>query len=386
MQELHSTPASANRAARQREKGPLLGPVGAGARHETCSLLLAAMKRKRVIVLGSSFAGFTAATELRKHLGSEHDITVISQNDQFLFMPSLVLVAFGLRSREDITFAVGPALGEKGVGFKHAEVTRLDLERRVISTRTGHERYDHLVIATGSKPNYAAIPGLGPRGYTQSVMSLAGAERARTEFEAFLAKPGPVVIGSVQGASCHIAAHEFLFSMTCQLRARGLEHQTSVTYVTAESSIAGSGLDHGMGAAAIIERFVDKLGIQVITRASIQEIAPREVILADGQRLPFAYAMLVPPSLGAAAVRECDRITNALGFVRVNPFGQTDAYPEVFAAGVAAAASHTSPEEMATIVAGNVAAQIRGGAMSRLSSEPRPRTPSAGPSLAEAFR
>lgn len=344
------------------------------------------MKRKRVIVVGSSFAGFTAATELRKHLGAEHDVTVISKSDQFLFTPSLIWVALGLRSREDITFAVGPALEEHGVRFQHDEVTRLDLERRAVSTRAGHERYDHLIIATGSRPNYAAIPGLGPRGYTQSIMTLAGAERARTEFERFVAEPGPVVIGSVQGASYHIAAQEFLFSLTCQLRARGLEHRAPVTYVTAEPSIAGSGLGRGMGAAAIIDRFVDKLNIRVITSAAIQEIAPGEVVLADGQRVPFAYAMLVPPSLGAAAVRGCDRITNAFGFVRVNPFGQTDAYPEVFAAGVASAALHTSPEEMATIVAGNVAAQIRGGAMSRLASEPRRRTPSAGPSLAEAFR
>jgi sulfide:quinone oxidoreductase len=343
------------------------------------------MKRKRVMIIGSGFAGFTAATELRKHLGAEHDVTVISKSDQFLFMPSLIWVALGLRSPEDITFAIGPALEEHGVRFQHDEVTRLDLDRRVISTRAGHERYDHLVIATGSRPNYAAIPGLGPRGYTQCIMTLAGAERARTEFERFVAEPGPVVIGSVQGASHHIAAQEFLFSLTCELRARGLEHRAPVTYVTAEPSIAGPGLGRGMGAAAIIERFVDKLDIRVLTSASIQEIAPGEVVLADGQRMPFAYAMLVPPSLGAAAVRGCDRITNAFGFVRVNPFGQTEAYPEVFAAGVASAAIHTSPEEMATIVARNVAAQIRGGVMSLL-TEPRRRTPSGGPSLAEAFR
>jgi sulfide:quinone oxidoreductase len=216
-------------------------------------------------------------------------------------------------------------------------------------------------------------------------MSLAGAEKARTEFERFVAEPGPVVIGSVQGASCHIAAYEFLFSMTSQLRARGLEERAPVTYVSAEP-VGRFELNRRHAAREIIERFVDKLGIRVIASASVQEVVPGEVVLADGRRLPFAYAMLVPPALGAAPVRACDQITNAFGFVRVNAFGHTDAYPEVFAAGVAATACHTSPEEMGTIVAGNVAAQIRGGAMSRLPSARRRGGPTAGPPPAEAVR
>jgi sulfide:quinone oxidoreductase len=325
------------------------------------------MKRKHIVVVGSSFAGFTAGVALRERLGAEHDVTVISNCDQFLFRPWLIWVAFGLRSREDITFAIGPALEEHGVRFQHGEVSRLDLERRIVSTRAGHERYDNLVIATGSKPNYAAIPGLGPSGYTHSIMSLPAAERARKEFETFCARPGPVVIGSVQGASCHIAAYEFLFSMTCQLRSRGLESRAPVTYVTAEPSIVDLGPSCRLRGGKVIERFADKLGVRVITGAAILKIAPGEVVLADGRRLPFAYAMLVPPVLGVAAVRACDRITNAFGFVRVNSFGQIDAYPEVFAAGDAAAAGHLPPEEMATIVAGNIAAHIQGGTMSQLS-------------------
>jgi NADH dehydrogenase FAD-containing subunit len=340
------------------------------------------MQRKRIVVVGSSFAGFTAATELSSLLGVEHEVTVISKSDQFLFMPSLIWVPFGLCSKEDITFSVRPALEEHGVRFQHDDVTRLDLEHRTVTTTKGHQRYDYLVIATGSKPNYAAIPGLGPRGYTQSIMSLPAAERARAEFDRFLPLPGPVVIGSVQGASCHVAAYEFLFSMACQLRARGLEDAAPVTFVTAEPSVAHFGMGGLRGGVQITERFLEKLGIRTITGASIQTVSPGELVLADGQRLPFAYAMLVPSSLGVGAIRACDAITNAFGFVRVNAFGQTDAYPEVFAAGVAAAACDSAPEEMARMVARNVAARIRGEAMTGVPPSSREGTASAIPSLA----
>lgn len=321
-----------------------------------------AANKKHVVIVGSSFAGFTVATELRERIGDRNDVTVISKSDEFLFMPSLAWVAFGLRARDHITFAVGPALAKHDVRFQHSEVRRIDLDRRLVTTRHGHVPYDYLVIATGSKPNYAAIPGLGPRGYTQSIMSLPEAERARKAFDGFLERPGPVVVGSVQGATCHVAAHEFLFAMACDLRARGLADQAPLTFLTGEPSLGHVGAG-GFEAAEITEQFLTKLDIGAITGASIRAIGRDEIILADGRRLPFALAMLVPPSLGVDVVRACDRITNASGFVRVNDFCQTDAHPEVFAAGVAAASCTSFPEEMARVVAHNIGAHIRNGSM-----------------------
>src|SRR5262245_56160694 len=116
------------------------------------------MKRKQIIVLGSSFAGLTAAIELKHRVGDRHDVTVISKSDQFLFVPSLIWIPFGMQAVDDITFPVRPRLEEAGVRFRHDEVTRLDLGARVVTTRNGDEPYDYLVIATGSKPNYGAIP------------------------------------------------------------------------------------------------------------------------------------------------------------------------------------------------------------------------------------
>ena len=45
---------------------------------------------KKVIVIGSGFAGQTAALYLGDALGKEHDITVITRTEEFIFIPSLV--------------------------------------------------------------------------------------------------------------------------------------------------------------------------------------------------------------------------------------------------------------------------------------------------------
>jgi hypothetical protein len=49
--------------------------------------------RKRIVILGSNLAGYTAALELRKKLDAAHSIRVISTSDSFLFFPSLIWVA-----------------------------------------------------------------------------------------------------------------------------------------------------------------------------------------------------------------------------------------------------------------------------------------------------
>lgn len=75
------------------------------------------MQRQRIVIVGSSFAGYTAALELYEKLGNEHDITVIDRNPDFVFMPSLIWYPFGLRKADDITYDVRPAYEARNIRF-----------------------------------------------------------------------------------------------------------------------------------------------------------------------------------------------------------------------------------------------------------------------------
>ena len=57
----------------------------------------------RIVVLGGSFGGLTAAFELRRLLGRKANITVVSGEDRFVFLPSLPWLIMGWRKPEDIT-------------------------------------------------------------------------------------------------------------------------------------------------------------------------------------------------------------------------------------------------------------------------------------------
>jgi len=336
---------------------------------------------KRVIVIGSNFAGMTAAIELKEMLGRDHTVVVISKDDYFSFMPSLIWVPFGLRTRDEITFPLMPINRAKGIEYHNAPVTGIDLRRRLVTTSRSEHGYDYLIIATGPKLNYDAVPGLGPKeGFTQSIFSLEDAEAAARAFEEFLEAPGPVVVGAVQGASWFSAAYEFLFNMAHQIQKRGLEEVAPLTFVTPEPYVAHLGMGGFHGATAVAERYLRKLNVTVETNASVREILPDVIHLEGGHSLPFAYAMLTPPFVGVDPVRACSEIVDGDGFVRVNQYYQTDPYPEVFAAGVSV--SIDPPEKtpvpcgvpksgylsdrMARTVAHNVAASIHGGEMTGL--------------------
>lgn len=330
---------------------------------------------KSILVLGSNFAGYTAALELRERLGRLHRITVVSAQDRFVFMPSLIWLPFGLRSESEVTFPLKPVYDDKGIAFRHGKVEAIDLERRLVSTSAGPESYDYLVIATGPRNDWDAVPGLGPwSGFTESLFGLKDALRAREAFERFVEDPGPVVIGAAQGAACFGAAYEFLFNFAYQVKKRGLKDRAPLTFLTAEPYVGHFGLGNFGKARPMAEGFMKKLGIQWKVSRAVKAVVPGTIHLEDGESLPFKYAMLAPAFLGVEPVAALKDITTPRGFVKVDATYRTAAHPEVYAAGVAVQVDPPAPtpvpcgvpktgylsEEMAKVVAHNIHADLEG--------------------------
>lgn len=155
----------------------------------------------RIGVLGSNFAGLTAALEIKHALHEDVDVTVMSKSNRFLFTPSLIWLPFGWRKPEDITFPVGPVLESHKVHFENVEATRIVPERNEVETATGRRSYDYLVIATGAQAYFDEVPGLGPELNSHNITTLEHAQRTQAAWERFVTDPGPAVIGATQGAS-----------------------------------------------------------------------------------------------------------------------------------------------------------------------------------------
>jgi sulfide:quinone oxidoreductase len=197
-----------------------------------------------IVVLGAGLGGVPMAYEMRAEARPGDRITVVSNSAHFQFVPSNPWVAVGRRKPEDIKVALKGPLSAKGIDFIDVGANRIHPAESRIQLNEGEDlHYDQLIIATGPALAWDEVPGLGPvTGYSQSICHVEHAARTAAAWETFLEKPGPVVIGAVQGASCFGPAYEFAFIVDAELRKSRLRDRVPMTFVTPEPYIGHLGL------------------------------------------------------------------------------------------------------------------------------------------------
>ncbi|WP_298112749.1 FAD/NAD(P)-binding oxidoreductase [Bradyrhizobium sp.] len=337
-----------------------------------------------VVVIGAGLSGTLMAYELLPQLNKGDRLSVISEGAVYHFVPSNPWVAVGWRKRSDIEIDLADIMKRKGVRLLTQGAKRVHPEENRVELGDGSSiSYDYLVIATGPQLAFDEIAGLGPEGYTQSICHVDHAAKAQEAFEKLAAKPGPVVIGAVQGASCFGPAYEFLFILETELRRRKLRDQVPMTFVTSEPYIGHLGLDGVGDTKGLLESEMREKHIKWITNARVDRIEPGKMTVEEfaengtvhkAHDLPFVYSMMLPAFRGVEAVRGIEKLTNPRGFVIVDKHQRNPAFPNVFAVGVCVAIAPVGAtpvpvgvpktgfmiESMVTATAMNIGALLRG--------------------------
>ena len=337
-----------------------------------------------VVVIGAGLSGSLMAYELLPQMRKEDRVTVISQGSSYHFVPSNPWVAVGWRKRGDIEIDLVDVMQRKGIRLLTQGAKRVHpAENQVELTDGTMVAYDYLVVATGPELAFDEIPGLGPDGHTQSVCHVDHAAHAKAAFDRLAEKPGPVIVGAVQGASCFGPAYEFLFSLATELRRRKMRDQVPMTFVTSEPYIGHLGLDGVGDTKGLLESEMREKHIKWITSARVTKVEDGRMVVEevadDGSvrkthELPFAYSMMLPAFRGVGAVRGIEKLTNPRGFVIVDKHQRNPAFANVFAIGVCVAIPPIGPtpvpvgvpktgfmiESMVTATALNIGALLRG--------------------------
>lgn len=286
----------------------------------------------RIVVLGGSFGGLTAAFEIKRLLGSQAEVTVISEDNRFVFLPSLPWLIMGWRRPEDITLSVADILRSKGIQFIHEAALSVEPETSKVKTTTKEFSYDHLVISTGPFLSFDEIPGLGPdKGYTDCTFTLDHAVKTGQTWKKILEDPGPVVVGSSQMVSCFGPSYELAFEMHDELKRRKMRHKVPIIYLTSEPYLGHMGVG-GLGNSKRFfeDEFADR-DIKSIVSQAIEEVTPGEIKLKDGTKIPFKLAMIAPPFKGVSAVAP---LGNPRGFIPVDKNYRHTKHKNIFAIGV----------------------------------------------------
>jgi NADH:ubiquinone reductase (non-electrogenic) len=113
-------------------------------------------EKKRIVIAGGGFGGLFTALDL----DGAGDVTLISDEDHFLFAPML----YEYLSGEVEEWHIAPRYKElldEDINLVEDRVANIDLENRSVTFETGREPlpYDVLVLAVGGVTNYAGVAG-----------------------------------------------------------------------------------------------------------------------------------------------------------------------------------------------------------------------------------
>lgn len=289
---------------------------------------------KTTVVIGGSFAGMTAALEIKRKGKENHKVFLIDKSPLFLFIPSLIWVPFGRREIKDISFRKEAILTKKGVDFIHAEAITVDTKTQTVKTDNGDYAYDNLVIATGPKVKYDIAPGIEEHAFYVGTPN--GAMKIRKALEDFKKNPGPIVIGATQNAGCMGAAYEFLFNIEKWLREQNIRKKVDLYWITPEDYLGHFGIDGMPLGESMLKAFMKMFHIHYRTQVGVKEVTAKSVVLSTDEILPSQFTMLMPPFIGVDFVTNSPSLQATVnGYIPVGDDYKHISIPNVWAAGIA---------------------------------------------------
>lgn len=285
----------------------------------------------KILILGAGISGHTAATILKRKLGKQHEVVVVSPNRYYQWIPSNIWVGVGAMKVDRVRFELAPVYKRMKIAYHQARALSIhpegddrhhkpfvkieytDLDR---SGQQAELEYDFCINATGPRLNFEATEGLGPEKFSNSVCTYSHASRSWEDLQACMARMEKgekqrLLIGiGHPTATCQGAAFEYILNVANLIRRKGLSPLADLVWITNEYELG----DFGMGGAFVkrggyvtstkifTESILAEYGIRWIRQAGIKRVeagkAYYETLNGENHEIGFDFAMLIPAFSG----------------------------------------------------------------------------------------
>jgi NADH dehydrogenase len=341
------------------------------------------MPKTRVLILGGGFGGLYAALEFERRRDPSIEVTLVTEENFFLFTPMLHEVA---ASDLDLTTIVNPLRKLlRHVRTFVGEVGSVDLAaRRVLVTHgyTHHAHsleYDHLVLALGSVSNFFGIPGLAERALTMKTLRdavelrnrlISHLEEADTECAKADREPLLTITvagGGFAGVETIGSINDFIHDALPYYPNLKPEMLRLVLVHPGDHVLPELGPELGKYASERLRR----RGVEIHSGSKVTGVTPREVIVSDGTRIP-SFTLIWTAGTAPNPVLNAIDLPKEKGRLKVGPTLQVEGRPGIWALGDCAlipdlkkggfhppTAQHASRE--GKILAHNLTASVHGG-------------------------
>jgi sulfide:quinone oxidoreductase len=314
--------------------------------------------RQQVLILGAGFGGLELAARLSESLIDEVQVTLVDQNDSFIFGFSKLEILFGRQTRAEVSFPYRD-ISRPGTEFRQERVLSIDPQTRRVVTDSAAYEPDILVVALGADYDPAATPGFVEDGY--EYYSVAGAERLREVLPSF--SGGRVVI-AILGVpfKCPPAPYEGALLLHDYLVERGVRDATRIDVI----SPMDSPVPVSRETSAAIVRALAERDIGYTPGRRVRGLDPAEHVaqLKTGD-LPYDLFIGIPVHRAPGVVEAAGLTVGGNdGWVAVDRRNLATRFPDVYALGDCADApvprAGVFAETAARAVADDIATRIHG--------------------------
>lgn len=257
---------------------------------------------KKFLIIGGGTAGTMLANKLAKGLTNElqerkAEITVVSDRDYHVYQPGFLYIPFQLKRPEEIVRPIKDVMDPK-VKIVLDSATGINEKQKSVTLKSGKTlTYDYLILATGSHPQPAQIPGLDEAGHT--FFSMESALKLQEAMKKF--KGGKVVVAVGLPHKCPVAPLEFVMMFEDWARQRGIRKETEITYAY---PLAGPYGTASVAELAVKEFTERNINIETFFFMDSVDVKNKELRSMDGRSLPFDLLVAIPPHKGAEIIEQ----------------------------------------------------------------------------------
>jgi len=311
----------------------------------------------RITVAGAGFAAITGVRELRKRL-PHAEITLVAPRPEFIYLPSLIWIPYGLRKGDDLCFDILPLLKKLRVNFVAGSVSGVSADGRILQTSAGQIENDALLIATGGR-YIRKLPGI------DNVITICeGIEAAENMRERLLSMQGGTIAMGFGGNPKEPSAmrggpmFELLFGLETWLRQQGVRGQYRLVFFTPAPK---PGKRLGEKAVAKLLQEMKNRGIATHLGHKLLSFE-NNVVKTEGGEIPADLILFMPGMTGPAWISDTHLPISPGGMVQADEMAQVSGFDRVYVAGDAG--SFPGPDwmpkqaHMADLQAASAAANI----------------------------
>lgn len=268
----------------------------------------------RVLILGGGFGGVVAAESLARQLRGDHQITLVSRSNQFLFYPALVRLAFGQCEPDDVSFDLRTSMLDRQITFIEGEVARINPDNREVIIAhgdvTGSVPYDYLVFALGRRLASERVSGFFEHAH--HLLDLDGALKFQEAVRSFAG--GRVLLGQCPDARLPVPIYESAFALARWLDENGGREKTTITIIN--PGPPGSEFEDSK-LTKLLAACLQERRIEYLPNIHVSRVTSSTVITNDSRQLDYNLLMLLPPFQGSSVASRLG-ITSDDGYINVD--------------------------------------------------------------------